>query len=163
MNHILLAATTLAVLPSAVSPSFAQPPPPRVDILAGGITGCGGGCGGMAAVGGATRWLTDNVGLSARLNTTDNFLWTDFFVRARGFVGDKKDKEIDFAFGRGHFFDYYHHSWNVELLVGFRLYDKVGFKVGPSIVYYYKDSRRPDGTRNLDGALIINFLMVIRQ
>ena len=162
MARVLLFLLAALVAPHSFSASaFAQPLPSRLD-LSGGVIG---GLTRVYAVQfGATAWPLERLGLSARAGSTGGTPWLDLMIRHRGFVREERDVEIDFGVGRGIFFDdRYHHSWTVDMLVGVRPYDRVGFKFGGGFVFAYKGPKRPpDGRRNLDIGILVNAVIVVR-
>lgn len=175
--HRITAAFTVAVLTAAPTAAqqltgegqtAPQPTHARFEVLAGAIpVGCW-GCG--RALGfdiGATAWLIERVGISARVRGSagkSDPKWLEPSVRLRGFVGDNANREIDFGIGRGIYrgADYYHHSYKVETLVGFRTNERVGFKVGGEVHVFHQRNKHPDGNRGLDASLLFTFLVVVR-
>lgn len=113
-----------------------------------------------------TNWLVERIGVSARVRggvRTWQDKWLEPSIRIRGFIGDRGNREVDFGVGRGFFRDsYYHHSYKVETLVGFRPYERIGFKVGGELHVFHQNNRHPDGSRGLDAGLLFTFLVVVR-
>lgn len=175
--HRIAAAFALTVL--TAFPVGAQEPPregrtapqpthARFELLAGAMPlGCGEGCGVFPGFDvGATAWLVERIGISARVRggvRTWQDKWLEPSIRIRGFIGDRGNREVDFGVGRGFFHDsYYHHSYKVETLVGFRPYERVGFKVGGELHVFHQNDKHPDGSRGLDAGLLFTFLVVVR-
>ena len=157
MRYFAVPILATAFMLSMVHDALAQQSEPaRLEILAGGSPfGCGNitecGFGGIID-GGVTGWLAKHIGVSARARsgfvTGGGPHWVEALVRIRRFVGS--DREIDIGFGRG-FFHEIPPSWKGEVLVGFRTYDRVSFKVGAEYGRYLGDS-----------AILANVLVVIR-
>lgn len=149
------------------SPVAAQQAPARFEILAG-LTpfGCSEGCGaGVVLDGGATGWLMERLGVSGRLrgDVPDGISGrAELLLRTRAFVGESRAIEVDLGVGRGFpIDDFYDHSWKAEVLVGFRPYSRVGFKVGAEMDFFFK-ARNADGSRSRDSEIVANFLVVFR-
>ena len=174
----ITAAFTVAVLTAV--PAAAQeltgerrsaPPPTRAkfEVLFGGAPfSCGEGCGGNYSFdAGATAWLLERVGVSARVRGVPRSWgakWLEPSVRLRGWVGADRSREIDFGIGRGVFGDagVYHHAYKVELLAGFRTRERVGLKVGGEVLVFHRRPKQSDGSRSVDGGLVFTVLVVVR-
>ena len=150
---VLVTVFMLSMAPGALAQ---RPEPAHFEILVGGSPfGCGNitecGFGGILD-GGATGWLTEHIGVSARARSA--FLmgggphWAEVLVRTRWVAGN--DREVDIGFGRGFFYEI-EPSWKGEVMVGFRPYDRVGFKVGGEYGRYSGDS-----------TILVSFLVVVR-
>ena len=175
--HRITAAFTVAILtavpagaqePASEGQTAPQPTRAKFEVLAGAMPfGCGQGCGAFSGFDvGATGWLFERIGVSARVRggvRGEQSRWLEPSIRIRGFVGDSGSREVDFGVGRGYFLDdYYHHSYKVETLVGFRPYERVGFKVGGEVHVFRQRDKHPDGSRSLDAGLLFTFLVVVR-
>ena len=109
LGAMALRTAALFVIIVSALPAYAEQRHNRFEVLAGiSPIGCGeGGC--AVAVTepgidvGATGWLIERVGLSARVRGRSGFRWLEPSVRLRGFVGANRDREVDFGVGRGIF------------------------------------------------------------
>ena len=171
LGAMALRTAALFVIIVSALPAYAEQRHNRFEVLAGiSPIGCGeGGC--AVAVTepgidvGATGWLLERVGLSARVRGRSGFRWLEPSVRLRGFVGANRDREVDFGVGRGIFpaGAYYHSSWKVGALVGFRTRERIGVKVGGELFYvWFQRNRNPDGGRSLDAGLLFTVALVVR-
>lgn len=144
-------------------PTFADSRAPHRYELAAGILplGCGPeGCGtGLAMDLGATGWVLERVGVSARIRGNQHLKWLEPSIRLRGFVGANQDREVDFGVGRGVFSasSPYRSLWKVETLVGFRAQQFIGVKVGAELFYIFK--KRLEGS---DSGIVASFALVFR-
>ena len=79
-------------------------------------------------------------------------------VRYRGYAEGSRNVEIDIGFGRSFPVDaHYDGGWSGELLIGFRPYERVGFKVGGGI-----ETLNPRTSLGIGGFWRVSFLASIR-
>ena len=147
-------------------PVSAEEPRARFEFTAG-VTpfGCSDGCAVAATPPfvdvGVTGWASERVGLSARVRDVFGEVYGILLeptVHLRGFVGEHRDREIDFGIGWGVFpaGQRYQHAWTVGMSVGFRTRERVGLKVGGELFSAFKDSG------NRDSALLLSVAVVFR-